>query len=366
MSSELLVSREGETKCYNSLLVLEFIVSILAAVGVFFRSRADTAIEVLALRQQVAVLKRKRPRPPLTRFDRFFWTILRQLWPRWSDVLAVVKPETVVGWHRAGFRLYWRWRSQPNGGRPKISNELRTHIRTMAVENLGWGAPKIHGELLKLGFEVSERTVARYLLRIRRRGDPGKRWLAFLQNHREVIVAFDFFTVPTLTFRLLYCFFVIEHERRRVLHFNVTAHPTSEWVVQQLREAFPESGPYRYVILDRDSKFNADVIKFLTSTGLTPKRTSVQAPWQNGIAERWIGSCRRELLDHVIALSESHLRRLIRDYVNYHHEDRIHDSLQKDTPNQRAVESKPFSAATVISRARLGGLHHRYSWREAA
>ena len=176
----------------------------------------------------------------------------------------------------------------------------------------------------------------------------------------------DFFTVPTLTFQLLYCFFVIEHGRRRILHFNVTSRPTSEWVVQQLREAFPEAGPYRYVILDRDSKFNADVIQFLKSTGLTPKRTSVQAPWQNGLAERWIGSCRRELLDHVIALNESHLRRLIREYVSYHHEDRIHDSLEKDTPNHRAIEKKPDSSATVISMARLGGLHHRYSWREAA
>jgi putative transposase len=181
-----------------------------------------------------------------------------------------------------------------------------------------------------------------------------------------VIVAFDFFTVPTLTFKLLYCFFVIEHGRRRILHFNVTRHPTSEWIVQQLREAFPESGPFRYVILDHDSKFDADVIAFLKATGLEPKRTSVEAPWQNGIAERWVGSCRREILDHIIALNEQHLRRLIRDYVSYHHDDRIHDSLDKDTPNRRPVESKPSPAATVISSARLGGLHHRYSWREAA
>ena len=229
----------------------------------------------------------------------------------------------------------------------------------------GLGAPKIHGELLKLGFEVCERTVARYLQRLRRRGDPAKRWLAFLANHREVI-AFDFFTAPTLTFQLLYCFFVIEHGRRRVLHFNVTRHPTAEWVVQQLREAFPETGPYRYAILDNDSKFNADVIAFLKATGLRPKRTSIQAPWQNGTAERWVGSCRREILDHVIALNEQHLRRLIRDYVNYHHDDRIHDSLDKDTPNRRPVETRPSPAATVISSARLGGLHHRYSWREAA
>jgi len=165
---------------------------------------------------------------------------------------------------------------------------------------------------------------------LRRCGDPEKRWLSFLANHLKAIVAFDFFTVPTLTFQLLYCFFVIEHGRRRVLHFNITRQPTAEWVVQQLREAFPEAGPYRYAILDHDSKFDADVIAFLQATGLRPKRTRVQAPWQTGTAERWVGSCRREILDHVIALNEQHLRRLIRDYVNYYHDDRIHDSLPCD------------------------------------
>jgi transposase InsO family protein len=346
--------------------VLEFIFSILAAIRVFFRNRSDIALEVLALRQQVAVLKRKRPRPTLNSLDRLFWTFLRCSWSRWKDVLVIVKPETVVGWHRAGFRLYWRWRSRPRGGRPKITDEVRALVRRMAEENAGWGAPKIHGELLKLGFDISERTVARYLRRVRRRGDPGKRWLAFLQNHREVIVALDFFTVPTATFKLLYCFFVIEHGRRKILHFNITSYPTAEWVVQQLREAFPVAAPYRYVLLDRDSKFDADVIKFLNATGLKPKRTSVQAPWQNGLAERWVGSCRREILDHVIALNEQHLRRLIRDYVNYHHNDRIHDALEKDTPNRRPVEQKPNANSIVISMPRLGGLHHRYSWQQAA
>lgn len=344
----------------------EFVLSVLAVIRVFFRSRSDTALEVLALRQQVAVLKRKRPRPTLNPLDRLFWTTLRGFWSRWSDVLVIVKPDTVIGWHRAGFQLYWRWRSRPRGGRPKITDEIRGLIRRLAEENQGWGAPKIHGELQKLGFVVCERSVARYLRRIRHRGDPGQRWLAFLQNHREVIVAFDFFTVPTLTFQLLYGFFVIEHGRRKILHFNVTRHPTAEWVVQQLRETFPDAGLYRYVILDRDSKFDANVMVFLKATGLKLKRTSVQAPWQNGIAERWVGSCRRETLDHVIALNEQHLRRLIRDYVDYHHEDRVHDSLEKDTPNKRPVEQKPSANATVISCPRLGGLHHRYEWREVA
>ena len=257
-------------------------------------------------------------------------------------------------------------RSRCRQGRPKITEEIRALILRLAEENPGWGAPRIHGEIQKLGFVVSERSVARYLRRIHRRGDPSKRWLAFLQNHREVIVAFDFFTVPTVTFKLLYCFFVIEHGRRKILHFNVTRFPTAEWVIQQLREAFPEAGPYRYAIFDRDSKFDAELTAFLKATGLKPKRTSIQAPWQNGIAERWVGSCRREILDHVIALNEQHLRRLIRDYVSYYHQDRIHDSLEKDTPHRRPVEQKPCANATLISIPRLGGLHHRYSWREAA
>jgi hypothetical protein len=195
--------------------VLSFVLALIAAARVFFQSRTDIAVEVLALRQQVAVLKRKRPRPPLHPLDRLFWTVLRASWSRWEDALLVVKPETVVGWHRAGFRLYWRWKSRTRGGRPRITEEVRVLIRRLARENSDWGAPKIHGELLKLGFVLSERTVARYLRRIQRRGDP--KWLAFLHNHREAIVALDLFTVPTVTFRVLYCFFVIEHGRRRIL-----------------------------------------------------------------------------------------------------------------------------------------------------
>jgi putative transposase len=235
--------------------VLRIILSFIVAIRVFARSRSDTDLEILALRQQVAVLKRKRPRPKLNSWDRLFWTALRQCWSRWADVLVLVKPDTVIGWHRAGFRLYWRF-------------------RRLAQENQDWGAPRIHGELQKLGFVVSERSVGRYLRRMRRRGDPGKNWLTFLQNHREVIIAFDFFTVPTVTFRLLYCFFVIEHGRRRILHFNVTDHPTAEWVVQQLREAFTEAGLYRYAIFDRDSTFTEEVVAFLEATGLKGKRTS--------------------------------------------------------------------------------------------
>jgi transposase InsO family protein len=352
------------TPCYNREFMFQLFLALLMALRTLFRTRADAALEILALRQQVAVLKRKRPRPALSACDRLFWTTLRRLWARWSDVLLIVKPETVVGWHRAGFRLYWRWRS--HGGRPRITQEVRDLIVRLAQENPDWGAPKIHAELQKLGFAIAERTVARYLRRLIRRGDPERKWLAFLQNHREAIAAMDFFIVPTVTFRVLYCFFVIEHQRRKILHCNVTQHPTAEWIVQQLREAFPEPCRYRYVILDQDRKFDAEVEGFLTAAGLQAKRTSVRAPWQNGLAERWIGSCRREVMDHMIALNEEHLRRILREYVSYHHEDRLHDSLEKDTPNRRMMEQRPEGNAKVVSIRRLGGLHHRYTWAQAA
>src|SRR5579872_2296729 len=251
--------------CYKRGFMVQFPLAILLALRAFFRTRSDVALEVLALRQQVAVLKRKRPRPLLHTGDRLFWTTLRCLWPRWADVLLIVKPETVVGWHRAGFSLYWRWRSRSRGGRPRITQELRDLIDRLPKKNPDWGVPKIHAELQKLGLAIAERSVARYLRRVVRRGDPDKKWQVLLQNHREVIAAMDLFTVPTVTFRVLYCFFVIEHERRKILHCNVTQHPTAEWIVQQLREAFPEPCRYRYVILDRDRKFDAEVTGLLTA-----------------------------------------------------------------------------------------------------
>jgi transposase InsO family protein len=281
--------------------------------------------------------------------------------------LIIVKAETVVSWHRAGFRRFWLLRSRPLG-RPKINDEIRVLIRRMKTDNPGWVAPRIHGELLALGFEVSGPTVSRYLQRLNRRTDQvkAKRWLAFLHNHREVIAAFDFFTVPTLTFRVLYCFFVIEHHRRRILHFNTTAHPTSEWIVQQLREAFPLPCPYRYVVFDRDRKFAGDVRGFLKASGVKPVRTSVRSPWQNGVAERWVASIRREMLDHVIPLNEQHLMRLGHEYVRYYQDDRTHIGLGKQTPGGRLMEQKANCGNDVCADPRLGGLHHRYTWTKAA
>ena len=216
-------------------------------------------------------------------WDRLLWVALRRLWSRWAEVLIIVKPDTVVSWHRAGFRLYWRFRSHRRPGRPRITSELRQLIQRMATENPIWGAPRIHGELLKLGFDVSERTVSRYLARVGSKGDPRKLWLVFLRNHREVIAAMDFFTVPTATFRVLYCFFVISHSRRRVLHFNTTEHPTSAWIAQQLREAFPEDTAPRYLILDRDSKSAGEATEALQSMNSELIRTSYQSPGRMGL-----------------------------------------------------------------------------------
>jgi len=246
--------------------MLRFFLSFFGWFTAFFRSRHDLGLELVALRHQVGVLKRKNPRSRLGVWDQGFWVVLRRVWSGWVNVLVVVKPETVVRWHRAGFRLYWRWLSRRrNQGRPKISSEVRQLIARMTKENPTWGAPRIHGELLKLGFEISERTVSRCLARVGRKGDARKLWLAFLRNHREGIVAMDFFTVPTATFRVLYCFFVIGHSRRRVLHFNATEHPSGRWVAQQLREAFPENTAPRYLILDRDRKYEGEVTEVLQS-----------------------------------------------------------------------------------------------------
>jgi putative transposase len=350
-------------------VMVTFLLAMLAYVRAFLMPRHSLAMETAALRQQLGVYKRKQPRPKLNQFDRLFWVVVRRVWNNWSETLILVKPETVISWHRAGYRLFWSWRSRPHRvGRPKVAEEVRHLIRRMKRENPTWGAPRIHGELLLLGFDISEPTVSRYLQRLKRIPDEskGSQWQAFVNNHREAIAAFDFFTVPNLYFRTLYCFFVIEHARRRVLHFNVTFHPTSDWIVQQLREAFPLPCPYRYVLFDHDSKFGSDVLQFLKSSALKPMRTTIQSPWQNGVAERWVGSARRELLDHVIPLNEFHLRRLGRDYLAYYHQDRTHIGLNKNTPARRAVETRSPLQSRIVSTSRLGGLHHRYRWSEAA
>jgi transposase InsO family protein len=344
--------------------LLRFATLLLRCVLAFFRGRGEQAIVELALRQQLATYAQARPRPKLTSLDRAFWVALHRLWPRWKEVLVIVKPETVVRWHRKGFRLYWRALSQRGTGRPCISQEVRELIRRLAFEN-GWGARKIHGELSKLGFTISLATVSRYLPK--RPPDLGRRqrWITFLRNHQDAIAATDFFIVPNVSFQLLYVWFLIDHRRRRLIHFNVTTNPSARWVIQQLREAFPSDRTPRYLLLDRDSIFSPEVMAAIRGFGIDPMRAAYRSPWQNAIAERWVGTCRRELLDHVIVFGERHLRRLLADYVAYYNAERVHTRLG-DSPKGRPIETRPSPTARLVALPRVGGLHHRYVWAEAA
>jgi len=341
-----------------------FAISILRSARALFRSREDQAIVELALRQQLAVYAQDRPRPRMSPLDRTFWVALSRLWPQWRNHLVVVRPETVVRWHRRGFRRYWRSISTPGPGRPPISEETKALIIRMATENC-WRARKIQAELMKLGIRVSLATVSRYVPKKERDPTQHQRWMTFLRNHRDVIAGMDFFVVPTVRFRLLYVWFAIDHGRRRILHFNVTENPTSRWVIQQLRETFPNEPEHRFLICDNDTIFSSAVTGAIKSFEIDPKRTAFRSPWQNGTAERVVGSVRRELLDHVVVLNEDHLRRLLRDYVDYYNVERVHTSIS-DSPAGRPVESRPSSGAQVVGLPRAGGLHHRYRWRDAA
>jgi putative transposase len=334
---------------------------VLGSILRLLQSRRDLLLENLVLRQQLAALRRHSRKPRIRTADKLFWILIRRLWNGWQKSLAIVTPETVVRWHRKGFRLYWAWlsRQRSRGGRKPTSKDLRALIFRMVAENPTWGAPRIHGELRMLGFDVSERTVSRWVRRAPRSPEPAKRWQAFLHNHRELIAAMDFFTVPTATFGVLYCFFVIAHDHRRILHFNVTMNPTSAWVAQQLREAFPYQPSCRYLIFDRDAKFGLNTLVAIRTMGSQPVRTSFRSPWQNGVAERWVGSCRRDLLDHVIVQNERHLKRLLTEYVRYYHDDRTHLGLVKQTPGNR-ITAKGATPCRIDSAPRLGGLHHRY------
>lgn len=338
--------------------MFRILVVLLSTLRRCCRSRSTLLLENLVLRQQLVALKRKHPRPRLGTADKLFWIAVRRLWSRWGDLLIVVSPETVVRWHRSGFALYWRLISRARRaiGRKRVSKEVRDLIIRMVTENPTWGAPRIHGELLMIGFDVSERTISRWMGRTPENLELARRWLGSLKNHREMIAAMDFFTMPTISLRLLYCFFVINHDRRIIAHFNVTQHPSSAWVIQQLREAFPLQIGTRFLVSDRDSKFSLEVAAAVGSLSITPVRTSFESPWQNGVAERWIESCRKDLLDHVIALNEAHLKRLLGEYVSYYHDDRTRLGLDKQTPTGRTPTSK---SCRVVALARLGGLHHR-------
>jgi transposase InsO family protein len=330
---------------------------LLSALRDSFRRRAALQLELIALRHQLATMKRTSRRPSLRPTDRLLWVLLSRLLPNWREILVIVKPETVIGWHRKGFRLYWTWKSRRRGGgRPPIPRDVRALISRMSRGNPLWGAPRIHGELLKLGIEVSEATVSKYLARIPK--PPSQTWRTFLRNHAKDLASIDFFVLPTATFRLLMVFIVLRHERRQVVHFGVTANPTAAWVAQQITEAFPWDSAPRNVIRDRDSVTGALVRARIKAMGIEEVVTAPRSPWQNPYVERMIGSIRRECLDHLIVVDERHLRRILASYLDYYHRSRTHLSLGKDSPVPRPVESA--KAGKIIALPQVGGLHHRY------
>ncbi len=318
--------------------------------------RTALVAENLALRQQLAVLNRKIHRPQLHRRDRFFWVILSQLWKNWREVLIIVKPETVIKWHRQGFKIYWRWKSKAPVGRPKIDREIRELIKRMSLENPLWGTPRIQSELRLIGFDLAESTVAKY--RVRSSTSPSQTWKTFLTNHAKQIAAIDFGATPTLTFRNLYCFIILLHDRRKVVHFNVTAHPTAEWTARQLIEAFPEDSAPRYLLRDRDQIYGEEFRLRVKGMQIEEAPTAPRSPFQNPYAERVIGSIRRECLDHLIIIGEDQLRRILHDYLDYYHNSRPHQALERNSPIPREIEAP--AKGKVISIPQIGGLHHRY------
>ena len=328
--------------------------------------KADVAAENAALRQQVAVLKQSNKRPKIRLRDRLFWVFLSWVWGRWREALVIVKPDTVIRWHRKGFKLFWRWKSR-GPGRPRTSREIRDLVRRMAFENPTWGAPRIHGELLKLGFKVSEKTVSNLIAKYGPRPDkkPSQTWRTFLKNHLNK-GSMDFFMVPTAAFQTLYVLIILSHSHRRVVHFNVTSNPTAEWTAQQVVEAFPWDTAPKYLMRDRDSIYSESFSSRVKNMGIGEVISAPQSPWQNPFVERIHGSIRRECIDRVIVRNEDHLRSLLSSYFDYYHNDRTHLSLGKDAPAGRSIQHRPAGKCEVIALPRVGGLHHRYEWRKAA
>jgi putative transposase len=335
---------------------------LLRLLPFFFAGHRQLALENLALHQQLAVYKRSGTRPRLRRTDRLFWVGLARIWARWRQPLVIVTPDTVLRWQRRRFREYWtKLSGSRTGGRPLVNAEIKALVARMAAANPLWGAPRIHGELLKLGIDVAERTVSRLIPK--RRSPPSQTWRTFLTNHVQDLVSIDFFTVPTARLRVLFVLVVLAHHRRRLVHFNVTEHPTAAWTSQQLVDAFPDDSAPRYLLRDRDSVYGHAFYQRLKGMGIVEVVTAPRSPWQNPFAERFIGSVRRECLDQVVVLTERHLRRILTAYFAYYHRARTHLSLDKDAPDGRPIERPELG--NVIPIREVGGLHHRYVRRAA-
>lgn len=326
-----------------------------AILASFWRSRVRREAEILFLRQQLLVLRRSAPgRIKLRRTDRLIFVWLYRLFPAVREAAVIVKPQTLMRWHRGGFRLFWRWKSRRRPGRPATPAGVRMLIRQMNRENPLWGAPRIHGELLKLGIDIAQSTVAKYI--VRRTGPRSQGWQTFLRNHAPDVAAIDIFVVPTIGFRLLYGLVILQLGRRRLVWTNVTTNPTAEWIARQITEAFPWDQAPHYLIRDRDSAYGAFVTRRLQAMGIRDRPTAPHAPWQNGHMERLIGSIRRECLDHFVIFGEAHLRRTLMTYADYYNRARTHLALAKDTPLGRPV----LAVGHIRSDPLLGGLHHQY------
>jgi putative transposase len=333
------------------------VLGVWALVRALLGNSASVSMENVALRHQLAILQRSVPRPRLRRRDRLLWVAFSQLWAGWRSSLFIVRPATVLAWHRKGFQLYWRWKSRRRSvGRPPLDLDLRSLIRRMARENPTWGRRRIQAELSFLGYEVAELTIAKYMRRTSPR--PSSTWRTFLEEHIGEIVAIDFFVVPTLTFHLLFGFLILRHARRELIEINVTDHPTAAWAAQRLVESFPEETAPKYLLRDRDAIYGDAFVRRVKGLGMNEVLIAPRAPWQNPFAERVIGSIRRECLDHVSVINERHLRRLLRSYLAYYNATRPHQSLHNQSSHPRTVQ--PRADEHIVAIPQVGGLHHRY------
>ncbi len=337
------------------------LLTILRSILAGFQTQRGLVLENLALRHQLQVRNRGGKRPRLKDRDRLLWVLLSRFWRDWRKPLLIVRPETVVGWHRAGFRKYWRWKSKRRRrGRPPLTLEERALIRQLANDNPLWGAPHVHAELLKLGIVVSEPTVAKYM---KHRKPPSQGWKTFLANHAAELASVDFFTATTATMKALYVFIVLSHDRREILGYEITDAPTGEWAAEQVLDAFGIESPPTMLIRDQDRKFGDDFNEAIDGAGITQVLSAYRCPWQNGYVERVIGTIRRECLDHVIIFNAGHLRRVLDEYVVYYNESRTHLGIEKDCPVHRPVQS--IDEGEILAAPILGGLHHTYRRRAA-
>jgi transposase InsO family protein len=337
------------------------LLALLGSLRAGLRSRTDLQLEVLALRHQLAVYQRCPTRPRTKLADRLLWAWLSRIWTGWRGALVFVQPSTVIAWQRRRFRDHWARLSHARPGRPRLAKVVQDLIREMSSANPRWGSPRIVGELAKLGIHVAKATVERYMVRLKKL--PSPTWRTFLENHAKDLVSVDFFVVPTVTFRVLFVFIVLAHARRRIVHFNVTEHPTAQWTAHQISEAFPWEAAPRFLIRDRDRVYGPPFGKRVEGMGIEEVLTAPRSPWQNPFVERVIGSVRRECLDQVIVLDERHLRRLLGDYSQHYHRWRCHRSLAMDCPTPRPVQGPEHGHVVEVAEAR--GLYRHYERRAA-